>query len=138
MAQLVRALSGQPQSPLQQNAPYVQPGQHNYNTPLAPLDEMAFRQWVGQNNVPFDPNAQASDYDMRGFYQGLQQQNPRATAAVNQNDNMMHYPDYWKTPMHQSFSNESQWATPQAPQWISDSQLAAPNGRILFDEKKPR
>ena len=106
-----------------------------YNTKLPDLQEMQFLNWLKQNNVPFDPKASQSDYDMRGFYQALQQGNPAATTAVNPNDNLMHYPDYWKTPQHQTFSSESQWAGPNTPQWVNDSQLAAPNGKIVFDEK---
>lgn len=109
----------------------------SYNTQLNPLDEMAYRQWVQQNNVPTQPDAQGlQDYDMRGFYQGLQQQNPKAVSGINPNDNQMHYPDYWKTPIHQSFSNESQWAPSNAPMWINKSQLATQGGKIAFDEKK--
>lgn len=108
-----------------------------YNTKLNPLEEMAYRQWVQQNNVPTDPNAtMPQDYDMRGFYLGLQQKNPIAQTAVNQNDGQMHYPDYWKTPLHASFSNESQWAPANAPSWINDSQLVTPGGKIVFDEKR--
>jgi hypothetical protein len=99
---------------------------------------MMFRQWVQQNLVPFNPNAQGpSDYDMRGYYQGLQQGNPQARPSeVNPNDNLLHYPDYYKTPLHQSFSSESQWAGPNTPSWINGSQLAAPNGQIMFDEQR--
>jgi hypothetical protein len=118
------------------NAPYVKPGGGDYNTQLQPLNEMAFRQWIQQNRVPFNPDAQQSDYDMRGFYQGLQQQNPRATSAVNPNDGRMHYPDRWKTPLHETFSADSQWAGPVAPRWNEQDQLIAPSGRIIFDERK--
>lgn len=107
-----------------------------YNTELPFLQEMQFRNWIRQNNVPFDPEAKVSDYDMRGFWQGLQQGHPRAESGINPNDNRLHYSDYWKTPLHQSFSSESQWADQNTPQWINDSQLAAPSGRIVFDEKK--
>lgn len=108
----------------------------SYNTPLSPLDEFAYRQWVQQNQVPTNPNATTpQDYDMRGFYQGLQQQNPRAQSAIDPNDSRMHYPDFWKTPLHQTFSNESQWAPAGAPQWTPNDQLASPNGRVLFDDK---
>jgi hypothetical protein len=107
----------------------------SYNTQLPTLQEMQFLDWLKQNNVPFDPNAQQSDYDMRGFYQALQQGNPAATAAVNPNDNRMHYPDIWKTPGHETFSADSQWAGQDAPQWVNGSQLAAPSGRIVFDEQ---
>ena len=72
---------------------------------------------------------------MRGFYQGLQQQNPRAQSAIDPNDSRMHYPDYWKTPIHQTFSNESQWAPANAPSWTDDDKLMQPNGRVVFDDR---
>lgn len=103
-----------------------------YNTDIGGM-EPAFRQWLKQNQVPFDPNARVSDYDMRGFYAGLQNGNPHATQGVDPNDKRMHYSDYWKTPLHQTFSNESQWAGPNAPRWIGD-QLVAPGGRIQYDD----
>lgn len=129
---MARLLQNSP-SISQQNAPYAQPGP--YATALAPMDELSFRTWVKDNNVPFDPSAQQSDYDMRGFWQGLNQQNPRAVTAINPNDSQMHFPDYWKTPLHQSFSAESKYATPVAPQWNEQDQLISPGGRILFDER---
>jgi hypothetical protein len=98
------------------------------------VNEPGFQQWLAQNRVPFDPG-QSADYDMRGFYNALMRNDPRAATAVNTNDQQLHFPDYWKMPTHQSFSGESQWAGPMAPQWINDSQLASPGGRILFDEK---
>lgn len=111
----------------------------SYNTPLNPLDEFAFRQWVADNKVPFNPDStQPQDYDMRGFWQGLQQQNPKAISAIDPNDSRLHYPDFWKTPIHETFSNESQWASANAPQWTPTDQLAAPNGRVLFDDRAPR
>jgi hypothetical protein len=114
-----------------------QPGA-SFDTALQPLDEMAYRQWVAQNGVPTNPNATApQDYDMRGFYQALQQQNPRAMTAVNPNDNRMHFPDYWKTPLHETFSNESQWAPPNAPIWNNQDQLLSQGGRVIKDERAP-
>jgi len=107
----------------------------DYNTQLPMMDEFQFRNWLQQNGVPFNPDVGATDYDMRGFYQAAQQQQPRVQAAVNLIDNQMHYPDRFKTPLHQSFSNESQWAGPNAPQWIDEARLAAPNGRVVFDER---
>lgn len=122
---------------LSKNAPYVKPGAGGYNSLLAPLEEMAFRSWVQQNNVPFNPQSGVSDYDMRGFYKALQAGDPRATSAVNPNDNRMHYPDHWKTPYHQTFSQDSQWAGPVAPRWNEQDQLVSPGGRILHDERAP-
>ena len=110
----------------------------SYSTQLSPMDEFSFRQWVANNSVPFSPDASGpTDYDMRGFWQAMRQGNPVAATAINPNDHQLHFPDYWKTPLHQSFSNESQWAGQNAPQWVNDSQLAAPNGRVVFDEKAP-
>lgn len=110
----------------------------SFNTPLDPGTEQFFRQWVTQNNVPFQPDAAGpQDYDMRGFYQALQQQNPKAQAAVNPNDGRMHFPDFWKTPSHATFSNESQWAPASAPAWQPDDKLMAPNGRVVVDERRP-
>lgn len=111
------------------------PGRENYNTQLPQMDEFQFRQWLQDKQVPFNPSAAGQDYDMRGYWQGLQQQNPRAMSGMNANDGRMHFSDNWKTPYHKSFSNESKYAAPNAPQWVSDSQLAAPNGRIVFDER---
>jgi hypothetical protein len=115
--------------------PPFRPGQ-SYNSPLDPLTEMQFRSWVKQNGVPFNPDAAGpSDYDMRGYFLGQQRGQPMAQPSeVNPNDNRPHYTDYYKTPMHQTFSAESQWAGPGAPQWINDHQLAAPSGRIMHDE----
>lgn len=108
----------------------------SFNTPLNPLDEMAYRQWVQQNNVPTNPDATGpQDYDMRGFYQGLQQQNPKAQSAIDPNDTRLHFPDFWKTPTHETFSNESQWAPATAPAWQPDDKLVAPNGRVVFDDR---
>ena len=116
------------------NSPYARQG--NYNTSLPFLEEMAFRSWVAQNRVPFNPDASNSDYDMRGFYQALQSGDPRAASSVNPNDQRMHYPDMWKTPLHRTFSAESKYAGPVAPQWTADDKLISPGGRILFDERR--
>lgn len=107
-----------------------------YNTKLNDMDELTYRQWVKDNNVPTNPDATApQDYDMRGFYQGLLQQNPKAKTQVDPNDNRMHYTDYWKTPTHETFSDQSQWAPPGAPSWTDDDKLVQPNGRVVFDDR---
>lgn len=140
MAGLYETLMSAPSSPQQTFAGNQQyaavPGQTNYDTKLPQMDEFQFRQWAADNKVPFNPNGSNQDYDMRGYWQGLMQQNPRALSGVNANDGQMHFSDNWKTPYHQSFSNESKYAGPNAPQWVNDSQLAAPNGRIVFDERR--
>ena len=122
-------------STYERNQQWLAPGEHQYNTDLGDK-EAAFQDWVKQNNVPFDPSTQNSDYDMRGFYKALQEGDPKAKEAVNPNDNQMHFPDYWKTPYHESFSDESQWADPKkAPKWNEQDQLVAPDGKVVFDEK---
>jgi hypothetical protein len=119
------------------NSRYVTPGNHVYNTPLSPQEEQDFRGWVKSNNVPFNPDAPVSDYDMRGFYRALSSRDPRATSAIDPNDNRLHYPDYWKTPYHQTFSNQSQWATPDAPRWNNQDQLIdSYSGRVIFDDRQ--
>ncbi len=106
-----------------------------YNTPLSQMDEFQFRDWVQKNRVPFNPDAASSDYDMRGFFRAVLQGSPLAQSAINPNDNRMHFTDYFKTPEHPSFSNESQYAGPGAPQWINDSQLGQ-SGRVVYDEQR--
>jgi len=126
------------QAILERNKPYTRPGAKKFNTPLDFGHELAFRQWVAKNKVPFDPESKApQDYDMRGFWQGLENENPLAQSAIDPNDSRMHYPDYWKTPYHETFSNESQWANDMAPRWNEQDQLTAPSGRILFDDRAP-
>lgn len=117
------------------NAQYIKPGAQNFNTSLDPQAESAFRAWVAQNKIPFDPSADVTDYDMRGFYKALQQGDPIAKNAIDPNDGRMHYPDYWKTPYHETFSNESQWAKPNAPHWTDDDKLVAPDGTVIFDDR---
>lgn len=108
----------------------------SYNTALDPGMEQFFRMWVRGNNVPFDPDATGpQDYDMRGFYRALIDGDPKAQSAMNGNDGRLHYPDFWKTPLHSSFSNESQWAAPDAPQWNDADQLVQ-GGRVLLDERR--
>jgi hypothetical protein len=114
---------------------YAKPGE--YNTKLDSQTEQEFQQWVQQNKIPFDPKAPVSDYDMRGYFKALKSGDPKAKQEENQNDGKMHFPDYWKTPYHESFSADSQWADPiKAPRWNSKDQLVTPDGKVIFDERK--
>lgn len=124
----------------QQNAQYVKPGATSFYTQLSPDKEQQFRQWVQDNNVPFHPELPNSavgniEYDMRGFWQGLQNGDPHAQQAIDPNDGKMHFNDYWKTPYHGTFSRESQYATPDAPYWTKDDKLIDKNGNVLFDDR---
>lgn len=107
-----------------------------YRTNLPPQQEVAFQRWVRHNNVPFDPHQTIQDYDMRGFWNGLQSGDPRARSAIDPNDQRLHYPDVWKTPYHQTFSADSQWAGPGAPQW-QENRLMGADGNVLFDAAAP-
>lgn len=118
------------------NQQFVKQGNFVYNTPLSPEEERTFRIWLSQNNVPFDPDAKVTDYDMRGFYKALLAGDEKAKSAVDRNDQRLHYPDYWKTPYHETFSNESQWATPNAPHWTDDDKLVTQGGKVVFDDRK--
>jgi muramidase (phage lysozyme) len=109
-------------------------GNNPYNTSLQPTQEAAFRNWVKNNKVKFNPDADMTDYDMRGFWQAMQQGDPRAVTSVNPDLNEVHYPDFWKTPIHKTFSNESQFAPPGAPRW-SNGQLISNDGTVLVDER---
>lgn len=105
-------------------------------TQLPTMDEFEFRNWLKENAVPFDPEAKATDYDMRGYWQGLRQQSPHARPTeVNPNDMRPHFTDYYKTPLHETYSAESRGAPPDAPRWNKQSQLVGPDGKILYDEK---
>jgi hypothetical protein len=124
-----------PEQNLTRNKVWAKPG--NYNTPLDPPTEKEFRNWVKQGNVPFDPEAKTTDYDMRGFYKAMKSGDPRAKAMVNPNDKRPHYPDHWKTPYAATFSNQSQWALPHAPIWQGDRYML-PNGHVIYDDAEGR
>lgn len=102
----------------------------DYNTKLGTMDEIMFRQWLAENNVPFDPEKGNQDYDMRGYWLGLQQGRPESRPTqIDPMDNRPHYPDTYKTPRHETFSNESQYAGPNAPRWGPGDSLGTPSGR---------
>ena len=117
------------------NMAYANPDWHTGLAQLGPEQEQQFLQWVKANKVPFNPNDKTADYDMRGFWQALQQGDPRATSGINPYTQSMHYPDEWKTPYHESFSASSQWAAEGAPSWIGDT-LTTPSGEAVFQDKK--
>lgn len=107
-----------------------------YFTVLSPQDEIAFRAWIAQNKVPFNPNTPITDYDMRGYWKSLLGKSATGT-SINQYDKKPHYPDTYKTPYDQTFSKESIYATPKAPAWSDDGRyLKDSTGKILFDATK--
>lgn len=130
-----RADGGSADDYMARNRRWVKPGAESFSTILSPQDEARFRNWVQGNHIPFDPAERRPDYDMRGWWQANQHGDPRASSAVDPNDGRLHYSDVWKTPYHQTFSNESQWATPDAPHWRGD-QLVTEDGAVIFDDQK--
>lgn len=113
---------------LARNQRFARPGP--YQTTLPPEQEAAFRAWVQAHRVPFDPDNATSDYDMRGYWLN------QTGTQVNPNDGQPHYPDTFKTPYHQSFSNESRYALPGAPHWANDHQLVDKQGNVVYDERQ--
>lgn len=103
--------------------------QQKYRTSLSPVEEYEFYKWVKQNNIPFqEEGGPLADYDMRGFWKAMQ--SGGAERAKN-----LHFPDTFKTPFHQSFSNESKYAGSTAPHWV-DNKLVDQSGKVVFDESK--
>lgn len=109
---------------------YADPNWQNRLTRLTPQQEAQFQAWARRRRAPI-----TDDYDMRGFWLNGAQGND-----VNANDGMMHYPDTYKTPLHESFSGESIYARPDsgAPTWNERDQLVLPDGTVLYDERVAR
>ena len=116
---------------LQLNMAYAQPNWQEQLTVLPSEQETAFQQWLKTNNVNYNPADKYPDYDMRGYYQSLQQ-GQAEQPGVNPVDLQLHYPDTYKTPYHESFSSESKWALPGAPSWQGEK-LISPAGEIIFE-----
>lgn len=116
-------------------SPYAKPGP--YVTKLDPIQEARFQFWVQNNKVPFE-DSPTSDYDMRGYWKAMLGGDPNAKQQLNQSDGLMHFPDTYKTPYHDTFSNESMYATPDAPRWTGNDntgwKLIDKNGGTVFDE----
>jgi hypothetical protein len=122
----------------ERNKQYLKdPNNSQYSTELSETEEKAFRNWLKQNKVPFNPDEKLQDYDMRGFYKSLQSGSGNAQSGVNQFDGQMHYTDQFKTPYHETFSRESMFATPDAPYWEDDRYLKDKDGNVLFDQANP-
>lgn len=122
------------QSNFLQNRQYAQ-SLSSYTTPLSPVEQQQFLTWVAHNKIPFDPTSPVQDYDMQGYWKDIASKG-KSAQALNPNDNLMHFPDTYKTPYHQSFSAESKYAKPGAPVWNEKDQLIDPaTGRVVFDER---
>lgn len=104
---------------------YARKDWRNRLTKLNPAEEEQFQEWAARTRAPI-----TDDYDMRGFWKSGE------ATSVNQNDGLPHFTDRFKTPLHESFSGESQYADPDTrpPHWNSSDQLVTDDGSVLFDE----
>lgn len=124
--------------PQQQMAQYTtgrftglpKPQAQAYQTQLTPDEHREYAQWVRDKHIPVDLSDQNPDYDMQGFWKAMKENDPRAT----QNNDTGHFPDTWKTPHHESFSNESIYAGPGAPRWNDKDQLVDSHGNVVYTE----
>lgn len=100
-------------------------------TKLTPGEQLQYQFWLSQTGAPDTP-----DYDMPGFWRSRLWEGDGGT-SVNPNDNLLHYPDTYKTPLHKTFSAESRYADPSSapPHWNDRDQLVSSSGRILYDER---
>ena len=123
-------------------AGYIKDRLTRFKTKLSPEEQVYFDRAVsGGFFAPMgkdEINDALTDYDYEGFYHGLLNNDPKAKTEINKNDARLHYDDKWKTPYHESFSNESQYANPKtAPRWNDLDQLIDPiTHEIVFDERK--
>lgn len=104
---------------------YADPDWRDKLTRLSPKEEQEFQDWAKESGAPV-----TNDYDMRGFWKY------GGESGVNANDGQLHFTDKYKTPLHESFSGESQYARKDipGPKWNDKDQLVSPGGTVLFDE----
>lgn len=128
--------------PPRKKSPYAKQGISRYQTDLNPVEEMMFQFWQQRTLKPGQwTDGKSSDYDMRGYFKAMISGDPLAKPAVNPDDNRIHFPDRWKTPYHETFSNESIYSADVAPMWKETPDewvLISPSGRIIKKEKKQK
>ena len=107
----------------------------DWTTKLDPKAEAGYQKWA--QSVGQDPNGK--DYDLRGYYKDIASKGQNQQ-ALNPSDNKMHFPDTYKTPLHESFSGESRYADPKKnpPAWAGNDKegwkLTGKDGKIYKDE----
>lgn len=82
----------------------------SYQTSLSSENEARFNSWLRyykQRVGEFNPENTQEDYDMRGWWLTNKGSAPPEG----------HFEDTYKTPYHETFSNESKYALPTAPTW---------------------
>lgn len=83
--------------------------ENGYNTQLTDGAEQAYQRYA-QHQFP---NGMNDDYDLRGAY----------ASGTQRDESSMHYPDTYKKPNHETFSDESQYAADEpslAGHWEGD------------------
>jgi hypothetical protein len=102
--------------------------QNRYQTDAGSMEPL-YQAWLRQNNINDTP-----DYDMRGFYMGMLTGAPQAQSAIDPHDGRLHFSDWWKTPEHESFSEESRYAPQGSPRWrtMMANLLDDKNGRNVY------
>ena len=116
------------------------PPQQAYNTQLSPQEELAYRQWMQaightpERGYAVDQNYNGQGYDYRGFFK----KNGPVPIGEGQ-----HFTDEFKTPYHETFSNESQYAQPGTPgapyagSWQGETYTPS-LARYIMSLRKPR
>lgn len=118
--------------PIDRNRPFAKPGP--WITPLNSGDEAKFQDWVKTNKVPFDPSP-TSDYDMRGYWKDVASQGDNLSGK-NPVDGRLHFSDSYKTPYHESFSDESSYSTPSNPfHWEGETLKDSRTGKPVYETK---
>jgi hypothetical protein len=64
---------------------------------------------------------------MRGFWKAMS----GGDKDAKQSPETLHFPDTYKTPYHESFSNQSMYATKDAPTWTGDYLFDKDNNLIF-------
>ena len=130
---------------LMQTAPPQQPA---LDTPLSPAEEAAYRAWMQQightaaAGYHVTPDFTGTDYDYRGYFK---KHGPKQMKKGE------HFPDEFKKPGHEFFSNESKYAVgadaARAGSWQGETYIPpaappplriAPEPRTTLGMKRPQ
>ena len=79
-----------------------------YETKLSPNDENEFEEWFLQSkkNGTIHPEDFGEDYDFRGYWK----EKIKDSNNKDESTSETHFPDTYKKPNHETFSNESKYA----------------------------
>jgi hypothetical protein len=110
--------------PNKQTKMVLNKGGTKYDTKLEADDEQNFQQWFSKVAHKGETGA---DYDYRGAYK----------AGISADPKTAHWPDTFKKPNHETFSNESQYATGEDAQkagyWDGEKYIKAGDARFRED-----